>query len=349
MKMRALALLCVVVLGGAAWAQMTGDWDFSLKMDFATEDITFTTTLTLNYTVEKWTLTSISEFDETGYNSQVFKVVGEVGPANVTGEMKFDPTVPKYLSSYVKGSLDFAGVGTSLKVSHSPEQMDYDLTINADPFKAELSFVDYCTGIQFEEATISLESLSLCCGITYDVELSFNKTDGFDYLKFTVENFFDLCCGISFDLSVKFTTSAKEVSLTPKWAGLENCITVYGDVQWEGNKVAGLDIYGWKVKCTFGDCTYLEVLTALEPTAEVFNGIFEGDEFQYIEASFCGPGCCGGTYSVTVKVYFDNGGGLFGLSRFVASMEAPLMDKLTLKATYSSLEPSLTLGWSFEF
>ena len=323
------------------------DLDTSIK----TWTITFATTLTLNYEVAGWTLTSVSKFDETGYTSQAFKVKGTVGPVNVSGYMAFDPSVPTYKSSWVKGEMDFAGVSLTGKVSHKPGEMGYDFTAKVDPFSAKISFVDNCTGIQFKKATITLKDLSLCCGLTYDAEVSFSKANGFEYAKFTVKNLFDLCCGISFDVSAKFTTTAKELSITPKWEGIKNCITVYGDVQWdeELNKVAGLDIYGWKIKCEFAECTYLEVLTALEPSAKPFKKIFKGDEFEYIKFGFCGPGCCGGTYKVNVTTYFDNGGGLFGLSRFVAGLEVPVMTNFTLKATYSSEEPSLSFGWTFKF
>jgi hypothetical protein len=60
------------------------------------------------------------------------------------------------------------------------------------------------------------------------------------------------------------TTNAKEVSTGLKFAGFgDACFTVYGDAIKTGNAWTGIDIYGWKIKCSLGDCNYVEFLTAL--------------------------------------------------------------------------------------
>jgi len=63
---------------------------------------------------------------------------------------------------------------------------------------------------------------------------------------------------------------------------------------------------------------------------------------------FCGPGCCGGNYSVDLSVFFDNGGGLFGISRVGADMTIPVMSNLDVKVKFATPN-SLDVGWTFKF
>ena len=313
-------------------------------------DLSIETVLTLTYSFGAFDVTSISKFTDDGFVSQKFKISGEFGPASLSGYMEFDPSVPTYVKSWLKGTLDFAGVSLTGKVTHKPNEMHYYLTAEVDPVTVKLSFVDYCTGIEFDNVLVSLDDLSFCCGITYDASLYFTK-EGFEYVKFTVDSLFDLCCGISFGAGVEFGLDYKKLSLDVNWAGIENCITVYGDVQWEEelNKVAGLDIYGWKIVCELAECTKLEILTALDPTYKKFKNIFEGDEFEYIKASFCGPGCCGGSWNFDSTIFFQPSGTLFGITRVKLNFTFPVMDSLTVKLGGEVPENSFSFGWSLTF
>jgi len=241
-----------------------------------------------------------------------------------------------------------------------PSYMTYTLTVEADPISAEIVFDDVCTGIQFKEATIGFADLSLCCGITFDAELAFNKCKGFDYFEFTAKDLFPICCGISFDLSVKFTTDAKTVTLKPKWAGIEGCFEFYGDLNYEGGanedlSLTGLRVDGWKLYCELAECNYVEFVTFLSPQNADdygYEDVFEDGEFQYAKLGFCGPGCCGGNYSVDLSVFFDNGGGLFGISRVGADMTIPVMSNLTVNSSFAvntSGGTTLDVGWTFKF
>jgi len=322
--------------------------DVSIK----TWDFSFKTSLKLTYTLGCWTVTSVSKFENEAFTDQSFSVSGALGAVSVTGKMAFDPSVPAYKSASITLSLSFAGIDTSLKVAHDPSKMVYTLKASTECVSATLTFQDDCTGIYFKSALLKLTDISFCCGVTYDVAFSFTKANGFEYVKFTAKHLFPICCGIDFDLSIKFTTDYKEVSIKPVLASIgDACFTLYADVQWESeiHKLAGIDIYGWKIKCELGDCTYIEFLTALDPSYKAFKNLFKGDEFEYVKFGFCGPGCCGGTYKVDLAIYFDNGGGLFGISRFGAKLEIPVMSNFTVRASFSTLEPVLGFGWTFKF
>lgn len=224
-------------------------------------------------------------------------------------------------------------------------------------------------GLQFTQALLSFTGVSLCCGITYDATLSFTKA-GFDYLEFTVMDL-PICCGISFDATVKFTVTSKTVELKPKWAGITGCLTVYGDVLYQTatHTWDGIAIYGWKLRCELTECNYIEFLTALAnreyfwllpdgsvvyddepPFPTTAEPVFLGDEFEYLKLRFCGPSCCGGTYSLEIAVYFQPSGGLFGVSRVAADLRFPILSTLTVNAAFASA-PNLTLAiaWTFGF
>ncbi|MGC9530333.1 MAG: hypothetical protein ACP5G2_07005 [Candidatus Bipolaricaulaceae bacterium] len=241
-----------------------------------------------------------------------------------------------------------------------PSYMTWTMDITADPFTASVVFDDVCTGIQFKEATFGFTDLSLCCGILFDVEMGFNKCYGFDYLKFTAEDLFPICCGISFDASVKFTTTSKTVTLEPTWEGISGCFEFYGDLDYEGGEngdllLNSIRVDGFKVRCELAECNYIEFVTFLSPDKAAnygYYGVFEEGEFEYVKLGFCGPGCCGGEYSLAMSIFFDNGGGLFGISRLGADMSIPVMANFAVNAAFgvtTAGDTSLDIGWTFTF
>ena len=288
----------------------------------------------------------------------------QTGSETVTG--------PVYKSASLQLKFEFGGMSLTSKVQHwaypfyvtqcvcgFPAQrvssyMLYTNTIVLDPFQVVLRLDDCCTGIAFKDLTVTLKGLGLCCGISLDAEFNFTKA-GFGYLKFSgIE--IPLCCGVSLTADVKFTTTGKAVTTGLKFAGFgDACFTVYGDAQaktLDGKVVgwAGIDIYGWKIKCQLGDCNYIEFLTALNVTAveKIVGDVFQGDEFEYMKLGFCGPGCCGGQYTVDLSVYFQPSGSLFGITRIGANMSIPVMSNLTFKVAFTS-SPTLDVGWVFTF
>jgi len=67
---------------------------------------------------------------------------------------------------------------------------------------------------------------------------------------------------------------------------------------------------------------------------------------------FCGPGCCGGNYSVDIAVYFTSDEALFGISRVGADMTIPVMSNLTVNSSFAvntGGDTTLDVGWTFKF
>lgn len=242
-----------------------------------------------------------------------------------------------------------------------PSMMSYTFTAELDPLALKVVFVDYCSGIQFSQATVSLTGLGLCCGITLDAELGFSKA-GFQYLSFSGINI-PLCCGISLDVGIRYGVDGKNVTGTPKFAGIvEGCLTVWGEPQVAGVGMwTGLSIDGFRISCTIADCNYLEYVHAFRPTAtsipkEIRSKFLAAcGEYEYLELGFCGPGCCGGDYQFTLRALWGTANpGLLGLTRFVGSAEVPILANLTVNLTFEAPVAScatqrFALGWTFTF
>jgi len=370
---RALAVFSVLaVLGFSAFGigTFSGKWEATIQLLPTPTQLT-ANKLTLNYTDFGWTFTGVLSLLGAPTDTFDISAKGAFGPFSINGTMKFDFT-PAYKGAKLVTSLDFAGLGLSFEAYHgaayvtdvgcqTPAQsLKYVLKGKVDPISVTLTFRDCCTGTEFYSAKITLKGLGLCCGISLDAELYFTKADGFKYLSFSgIE--IPLCCGVSLTAGVTFTTSGKQLTTGLKWGGVaDTCFTVYGDaiggkdgeiVTENPTEWLGIEIYGWKIRCSLGDCNYVEFLTALEPDADVFSGIFapNSNEFEYMKLGFCGAGCCGGKYTVDLSVYFNNGGGLFGISRLGANMSIPVMSNFTVNVSFSAPDTALSVGWVFTF
>jgi hypothetical protein len=211
-------------------------------------------------------------------------------------------------------------------------------------------------GLEFTYFKLTANDIPfLCCGLTLDVAFSFTKLKGFEYVKFVLKDLFNLCCDISLDVTLAFYTTAKEVSLKPHWGGIEGCVTVYGDLQFTHSIVEGWELYGFKIFCQLEECYGIEFLTAFNVAAVegIIGDVFEGDEFEYVKLTACGPACCDGTWDLAITVFFqDLSGPLFGVSRFVIDVSVPLMENLTITTSFEIAipgGPSLDLGWEFSF
>lgn len=292
-------------------------------------------------------------------------------------------TAPAYKSAWFLTKLSLLGVEVGGKLNHwaypytqdptdatsieayrwpccPPQTQTYtllSLIVSSAPTTLVVRFSDCCTGLSFTDATLTLSGASLCCGITHHIEVYFTKL-GFVHLKFTLD--LPLCCGIFLESSITYTVDAKSFAIKPKWlGGGQVCFELYGDVLWDDVMmvVHGLAIYGYRLRCDFSSCSYMEFLTALDVdrVEEILgdDDLFRGDEFEYLKLGFCGPGCCGGMYTVDISLFFQPSGSLFGFSRFGARLGAPLLANFTVYLSFgvSAIgDPTtLSVGWVFKF
>ncbi|MEN3010167.1 MAG: hypothetical protein ABDI20_04185 [Candidatus Bipolaricaulaceae bacterium] len=290
-------------------------------------------------------------------------------------------TPPAYKEAWARAELTFAGVELGMKFHlwaypyhledvDSDGQLDYywpccppqtesyalfTFSLTLPPFGLKINLADCCTGIRFRDALLTLTDVPLCCGLTYDAELHFTRA-GFSYFETSWE--FPLCCGISVEVATRFTVDHKRVRITPKWMGMgQACFILYGNVvMGEGLfEIAGLELYGYRLRCDFTPCSYVELLTAFDVAKledRLDENIFEGNEFEYWKIVLCGPGCCGGTYTLSLAAFFQPSGSLFGVTRVHGEASLPLMANFDLLLSLGvSLDGGtrLAVGWSFRF
>ncbi len=368
--------LCVLLLAGLVGIGgpgLGGSWEGKLYL--FPDPYLARMKLTLTYDLNGWFLTSSSLFTiEDDYVEQLFSAQGEFGPFSVAAGLMFYPQdwiYGPYGLSWLDASIEVSGIGLTLSVDHfnypygfpdgewpcatQDMYMLYSAGVSFPPFSLQLEFDDCCTGTAFKSLTVGLSKVSLCCGAVVDAELSFVKAGGFDYLELTFVDLLQLCCGISLDFAVTWTVDSKVVDLKPKLEGLgEGCLTVYADLLGVPGYIGGLELYGWKLRCSLGECTYVEFLHALNvgKVEEIEGDIFWDYEFEYLKFGVCGLGCCGGQYRLRGTFYFDNLGGLFGMSRVVLDVGIPLMANFTVKAALISWvagESWFEVGWTSNF
>lgn len=233
-----------------------------------------------------------------------------------------------------------------------PYYMRYTLSTYAPPLRMEAAFDDVGTGIQFVDASISLEGVSPCCGIRLGAELSFSKCRGFESLEVTLEDALLLCCGLDFDVTVRFTPTHKAVSLEFDGIAWNPCVRIYAEPELvDDHTIGGLRIYGFEICCDLGECSYIRAVTAFDVFAleeALGRDIFEGGENQYLEVGVCGLACCGGRYRFKGTVFFGGPGGFMGIARVGAELDFPLFPGFSLGFAWDT-SPRFSFTWSLSF
>lgn len=384
-------IVALILFSGLAFGQaLSGRW--SAKVSLLPPPVALSSMeLALRGKLLDWTVGGTAEFFGTdGWVWQTVTAEGPIGPVRAAWTVLFGPLAPSFLYAYGRYGLLLSGVdltlhtalvgpngpytftggpsgGAVLEAQTALNGLKVSLELGIGARKQDFAIVyagvgtyqkvfpidPFPGGLTFHYLKLGAEAVPLCCGVSLDLGFAFTKA-GFDSLTATVKSV-PICCGISFDAEVKFTPTAKAVSLKPKWAGIEGCFTVYGDAKFVGSSWQGIEVYGFKIRCALADCTYAELLTALNVTKveEILEqDIFQGAEFEYLKLGFCGAGCCGGKWSLGVSLYFRPTGALFGLSRVLLDARIPVLTGLTADLGLSAVvggPAGLTLGWTFTF
>ena len=382
--MRKLVWLSLLLsMAWAATGQMTLSGQWSTSVQFLPSVSLTKNLLTLSTEVAGFKVGGTAEFYGTSYVWQTFSVKGTFGPVELYSELLFGPLGPAFLYTWGYGKLTLAGLdvlaytayvspavppgpsGGAVLVASLREPLPIRLeagfgaqlaafTIFTGPYSKTFDVDPFPGGLQFTYLSISASKIPFCCGINVDMGLRFTKTEGFESLTLKLAAI-PLCCGVSLDAKVSYTPTLKSVEVTPKWAGIKGCLGVYGDAVYVGNVWQGIALYGLKVRCEIADCKYLEVLHAFNVTMleqQLEEDIFQATEFEYLKLGFCGPGCCGGKYTLTITAYFQPMGSLFGLRRLKAEAAIPVFTNFTLDLLMEVVvgsTPTLALGWTFAF
>lgn len=148
--------------------------------------------------------------------------------------------------------------------------------------------------------------------------------------------------------TVKFTLTEKTVTLVPSLLVTPACVEVYAAIPRQPTmSLTGIVIYGLGFRCDFNG---VEVggLSAFvtdgiwwtpiagKPSQYVFepappswcgnlyDPLFQEDEFEVLWLIVEGPGCCGGSYIAEIDTFFATGRGLLNWSRMLTELSIPL-------------------------
>ncbi|MEM3486286.1 MAG: hypothetical protein QXI12_11770 [Candidatus Methanomethyliaceae archaeon] len=406
---RALAALMVLGLFGfAGFAQLSGSASLFLWTDDLST-FSLYTDVSLSYTLNGWTLSTYNAFTEDGFTYSQFGIKGALGPLSLAGTLRFNPSgtdiADIVIRNDLKISVTFAGLDTGLWVFHDvvgpagtfklPSHrfglrgvycddtwaivvtnaeaqtsgvMVYYSWIKTEGFRMDIFFTDPSTGIELD--TVMAEFMvPLCCGISAETEISFTKVQGLEWVKFKLKDL-SLCCGWSFDVDVLYGIASKQVTIKPKYKGLEGCVTLYGGWDYSGGgQFTGISLHGFAVKCTLGDCSEFGALTAFAPAyfwvdeyallggnfpgmasgflyryydtvqplpswwPSYYTGLFGTGETEVIWLKGCGAGCCGGKYSYEIDVFFG-ATGFFGIQRVRGLFSIPVASNIDISALF---------------
>jgi len=190
-------------------------------------------------------------------------------------------------------------------------------------------------GVSFTSELITFEGFSICCGATLNAALSIGCT-GFDYLFVYVEDV-PVFPWVNISPWVKFTIDEKQFGFCATPVTAAGCITVspiFEMVENEShneiaNEIGGIILKEISLTCEFSECSSFSATTVLYDLKN--NGLLVidgesvpvgfdlGDPYgmlylckpvvKYIawekfSFSFCGPGCCGGNYEISIDTYF---------------------------------------------
>jgi|Deesub1362A_J573_1020465.scaffolds.fasta_scaffold01460_3 hypothetical protein len=380
-------VLGIVALSGEAQF-LTGEWTADIAI-LPALDLN-STSFVLGYTFSSWTVVSTSDFTPDGWVWQEFNLEGALGQIEIEGNLLFGPLVSDFLYSQVIWGMDldmaelelYAALlgdsvggyvlggptgGTAVKLSASLGGgveavcvIGFGASLPEDGFT-----IHHISGLEktyatdprpgsccFTVAELSLFGLTFCCS-TLDFKIVFSK-EGLDYAMFSFANITLASLPITFDLSAKFGVNYKGVSLTSKFDFGAVCFDIYGDLEHTGGtSVNGVIIGAFGIGCEIGPCVSFYAGTEFSSSFAPEEWGLEGDEFEYFKLSICGPGCCGSEYTMDLTVYFDNTGGIFGLSRFTTEVSLPVTISFTVSFSLSywisTGDSSLDIGWTFKF
>ncbi|HAZ27112.1 TPA: hypothetical protein DCY67_00625 [Candidatus Acetothermia bacterium] len=223
------------------------------------------------------------------------------------------------------------------------------------PVTVTVDFGDCGTGATFRRLATEIGGLPfLCCGLLLSASLAFTKCRGAEELSVSTQGL--RVAGLTFDLDLRFTLDSKTVSIQPAWGGGTGCVTLYGNILWDGTTLGGFAIYGWGISCTF-DRVRLRLVKAIDPdeVEDMTDVTFYKDEFEYLGVSYTGEGCCGGTVTASTELWFGTKGRLFGLQRVRLELEVPLTAAATALAkgqwNFAKASPLewFDVGWSVSF
>ena len=316
-------------------ATLSGSWDTDVTIDpqqtSFNDAIGLVSVLTVAYSLDGWTFTSITDLDEGGWTDQDFAVAGVLGIFTITSALDLDPAPPAFGSWNTTVNLSIAGVSFGIDFTLA----DSDVTLVLDgsgavgdvTFGAEFTFGgddnDICD-LNWVDLEISL-GFPFCSSVL-EAAISFD-CDGFENIVFTSEGIaIPNLPFMTLDVTLEFTLQTKSLTLSPSIDfGAVVCFDLYIDLGSTGGTGPGsvltldsVTIEGFGITCDIGTVTFTALSFWGDGTKP---GLLAGTPYWEVYAVSSNEEACCGPFGFNLAVYFlDAGAMLFDVALIDADM-----------------------------
>lgn len=344
---KTLVLGLILVLGmafGGIAATLSGSWDTDITIDPQqtnfNDSLGIVSVLTVAYSVDGWTFTSITDLDENGWTDQDFAVAGTLGAFTLTSSLGFDPVVPAF--DMWNTTINVAIAGVTFGADFTLEDYDVMLILTGSGVAGdillgvELTFGgddnDICD-LNWVDLEISL-GFPFCCTILEAV-VSFD-CDGFENIVFTAENIvIPNLPYLTLDATLEFTVQTKTLTLSPSFDfGTTACFDLYIDLGSTGGVGPGtaltldsITIEGVGITCDIGVVTFTALSFWGDGTKP---GLLAGTPYWEVYAVSSNDSACCGPFGFDLAVYFlDAGAMLFDVALIDADITLQIASQFT--------------------
>lgn len=348
-RIRGVCLIGLLVMGmGVAAASLSGSWDTDVTIDPQQTNfnaaIGIVSVLTVTYSVDGWSFSSITDLDEGGWTDQDFAAAGTLGAFTITSALGFDPVIPAFDAWNTTVDVTIAGVnfGADFTLEDSDVTLilrgagvaadltlDVEITFGGDDNDVcDLDWADLEIGIGFPFCCTMLEAT-----VMFDC-------DGFQNIEFVAEGI--IIPNLPFlvlDATLEFMLQTKTLTLSPRFDfGATACFDIYieqASTTGVGpGTVVTLDsitIEGLGISCDIGTVTFTGLSfwgTVAAP--EDKPGLLSGTPYWEVYAVSSNEEACCGPFGFDLAVYFlDTGAMLFDVSLVEADMTLQIASQFT--------------------
>ena len=351
-KALVLTFVLVFALGAAAFAApLSGAWSTDIEFSVQTPGApdpgdfrvaSFTSVLTVDYTVGGWEFGSRSGFALGGWTSQSFSAEGALGAFEIGSALVFNPALAAFTYWNVTSEVSIAGVTFEVE-SLLADETDVepntpamglggtfgvsgvagDITLGATAFFNARPRVGgdwgrdtWPTGLMLIEETKAITFTSIDFDIAFPfacisrvaIDLDFSAVAGFDGITFSVDDIVvPGFAWLTFDIDTTFDigVDGKAFAIVPAVTfGDWVCIRLFGRLLWAPATFAveGLQFYGLELSHTWNGVTFTNRTEFVGAGAP--GGFIPGAYWQVFTIASEAPTCCDQLLEFSVATYF---------------------------------------------
>jgi hypothetical protein len=327
----------------------------------------FTSTLSVDYTVNSWVFNSLSTFaNGYGWKTQQFSAAGDLGAFGITSKLTFDPPTAAFKRWDTSVDVSIAGVsfgadfvltgsgsGLAIRASGAVNGGNlgmiakFNLDSGGDPLDGNCICF---TSVHFDF------TFGFACIDVVDVDLDFSAS-GFDGITFAVKGVtIPNIPWLSFSIALTFDdgVTGKVVSVSPSLVfGAFDCITLYGGLIGTFPEFTGFNIYGAKIAYTWNGITFTDVTVFDYPDYYVTSSLGikagSGEYWEAFQLKFDGDACCGGAFDFTITTFFEKDSAiLFDWGESIAAFSMGIGSNFTVSTSLTVDDMGLEL-WKLGF